>query len=186
VKFLCRKCGKEVEHTCSGASPGKTVAPCPLKGAVWVYVTDLDGNGLEGVKISLKDDDATTEQTTDGMGLAQFPALQPGSKDVKIADLGGKAPEFYMPAEHSGSVAVAKGQTSMIEFHVPTWIEIRVEDENGTLVEDLRISVAGADGQLKTLSKSDIKNGAYYAGEIGPGDCQVYLAGVPDAEWKAK
>jgi hypothetical protein len=186
MKFLCRRCGKDVEHTCSGASPSKTVVPCPLKGVVWVYVTDLDGNGLKGVTVSLKDGDATPEKTTDDMGLAQFPGLEPGSKDVKIIDLGGKAPEFYMPEERSGSVSVAKGQTSIIELHVPTWIEIRVEDESGTLVEDLRISVVCADGQLKELSKANIKDGAYHAGEMGPGDCQVSLVGVPDAEWKGK
>ncbi len=186
MKYLCRRCGKEVEHTCSGSSAGKTVVPCPLKGTVWVYVTDLDGGGIAGIKVSLKDGDKVTEKDTDDMGLAEFPSLDEGSKTVKIVDLGGKKREFYMPQQHSGSVSVTKGQTSLIEFHVPTWIEIRVEDEEGTLVEDLTINVVFPDDQSRTLSKSDLKEGAYYVGEIVPGECQVSIAGFPDAEWKAK
>ena len=185
MKYLCRTCGKEVEHTCCGSSAGKTVVPCPLKGAVWVYVTDLDGAGIEGIKVSLKDNGSTIEKTTDKMGLAEFPSLVEGSKAVQIADLGGKKPEFYMPEEFSGSVSVTKGQTSIIEFHVPTWIEIRVEDEEGTLVEDLKINLLFADGQSKPLSESDLREGVYYVGEIVPGECQLTIAGLPDAEWKA-
>ena len=127
-----------------------------------------------------------TEENTDDMGLAEFPSLDEGSKSVQIVDLGGKKPEFYMPHQHSGSVSVTTGQTSVIEFHVPTWIEIRVEDEDGTLVEDLKINLVFPDGEVKMLSKSDLKEGVYHVGEIVPGECQVSFTGLPDAEWTAK
>lgn len=186
MKYLCRKCGKEVEHNCNGSFTGTTVVPCPHKGAVWVYVTDLDGAGVAGIKVSLRDGEHVTEKKTDDMGLAEFPSLDEGSKRVKIVDLGSREPEFYMPEQHSGSVSVTKGQTSLIEFHLPTWIEIRVEDEDGTLVEDQVINLVFPDGQSRALSKSDLKDDAYHAGAIVPGECQVSLAGLPDAEWTAR
>jgi hypothetical protein len=186
MRLLCRRCGAEAAHTCSPAKVlGKPQTGCPPKAAVWVYVTDYSGLGKEGIKVSV----AGVVKPTDPGGFASYDPVEPGEKKVQVIDLGAHAAKFLLPESGPISAMAANGQISLIEFQISTWIEIRLEDEKGTVSEDGAVKLLCPDGAEKTetLSKEKLTKEGVYRLDKGmwPGDYEISFPRLYDAEWKA-
>jgi hypothetical protein len=187
--LVCRKCGYTTPHDCGPSTPGgivgSAVKPCPLKGALWVHVVDLAGNGVEGVKV--KADGA--EKTTDKSGFAIWDPLDEGAKKVELQEtFEGGLKHFYKPDLWQLSAAIAKGQVSLVEFQLPCWIEIRVEDDKGKVLDDVKVLVKGNGGALEVTLSKDMLNdqGVYRIGDLFPGESEISFPEICDAEWSAK
>jgi hypothetical protein len=187
--LVCRKCGYTVPHDCGPSTPGgivgSAVRPCPTKGALWVHVVDLAGNGVEGLKVKVDGADKTTDKS----GFAMWDPLDEGSKKVALPEnYDGALKQFYKPDVWQLSAAVAIGQVSLVEFQLPCWIEVRVEDDKGKVMEDIKVLVKGNGGALEvTLTKDKLNGeGVYRIGDLFPGNCEISFPELCDAEWTAK
>ncbi|MBI2686059.1 MAG: hypothetical protein HYX27_07065 [Acidobacteria bacterium] len=184
MHLICRRCGSEVEHACSPSKAmGESVMPCALKGALWVYVTDMAGNGIEGVGVSVD----RTNKRTDKIGFAGFDPLEPGTARVELTELTGSAAvEFELPEVKTFEASIANGQISMVEFQLSSWIEIYVQDKAGKAVFDLTVKIKLPNGEERTekltRDKLTSKN-VFRIGKIWRGDCQISFPEVCDAEW---
>jgi hypothetical protein len=184
--MLCRKCGAEVPHECSpSALLSRPVISCPLKGAVWVYVTDYGGDGVHGASVTLDG----KKTTTDPSGFTSYDPVDEGSPVVAVeGKFEGKLKQFYLPETHQITAAATKGQVSLVEFQLPCWIEVRVEDDKGVVVDDVEVVVKDAGGtRVEKLTKERLGgDGVYRIEKLFPGTCEISIPGLSDAEWTAK
>lgn len=188
MALLCRKCGHTVEHDCAGSSPLATaVQSCPLtkKGVIWVNVVNLAGGSVHGVSITI---DGVGE-TTDPVGFATSGPVPAGGKTVTLENkFEGALKQYYLCDPATRTVPVADGEVSVVEFKLPSWIEVRVEDDKGKLVDDVTVVVKDASGaRTETLTKDKLDPGGFYRVEtLYPGECEISFPDLCDTEWSAK
>ncbi len=181
MQLICRRCGTEVEHTCGKTqSLGETVLPCEQKGSLWVYVTNPSGEGLKGVDVKV----GLVTKTTDKVGFVGFDPLEPGSVTVELTGLSSApATDYELPEVGRFSAAIAKGQVSMVEFQLTSWIEVCLVDSKGTPLHGFTMTIKLPDGTTKT---EEITKDVHRIPNLGGGDCQISFAGLYDAEWTEK
>ncbi len=184
--WLCRKCSTEVPHECAPVAVlGRPVSPCPLKGSVWVHVVDYGGVGVEGATVKVDN----VEKVTNNKGFAVYDPLETGPRKTEIVNkFEDKLKQFYLPETASIEAAVTPGQLSMIEFQIPAWIEVRVEDDKGVVVTDVSVTVKDSGGsRVEVLTKDKLNEaGIYRIDKLYPGECEISFPDLCDDDWAAK
>lgn len=181
MQLVCRRCGTEIPHECERSRVlGESVLPCEQKGSLWVYVTNQSGEGIKGVDVKV----GSVTKTTDKAGFAGFDPLDPGTARLELTALSGPpATEYELPAVKTFDAVIAKGQVSMVELQLASWIEIALVDSKGLPLRGFTMTIKLPDGNSKT---QEINEDVVRIPKIAAGDCRISFAGLYDAEWTLK
>lgn len=119
----------------------------------------VDGEGLQGVTVTLTGQGEEATETTDAGGHYSFPKLRPGTYQVAIS---GYDPDDYGFQRTSETVTVGKGETANVPFEGRRLrtggISGRVSLEDGTGLDGVTVTLAGAVDRTTRTS-----NGGQYA-----------------------
>jgi hypothetical protein len=147
--LVCPICGDKVQ--CSGSHSAiqpeltSVITPCPLKkGAIYVFVKDDRGKGVEGVHVTCKG-----TPPSDSEGFAFFDPLEDGRSYLTSIDLVPTptiASKYYIFSQSKIKAPVSAGRITLVEFqlnrYVPLNVAVRRSDKKQIYVKDVPINVS--------------------------------------------
>jgi hypothetical protein len=147
--LVCPICGGKAEcrgpHDAISLDVTSVTIPCPLKkGAIYVFVKDDRGKGVEDVQVTCKG-----TPTSDSEGFAFFDPLEDGRSYLTSIDLTLTptiASKYYVFSQSKISAPVTAGRITLVEFqlnrYVPLKVAVRRSDKKQIYVKDVPINVS--------------------------------------------
>ncbi|HJZ59724.1 MAG TPA: peptidoglycan-binding domain-containing protein [Gemmataceae bacterium] len=145
MQVLCTKCGKSVVCGCGSPSSvsGVSHSCAKKKGALWIHVTDDQGNAIK--EAPAKKD--KVEKPTDKSGISSFDPLDSGRYEVDFGTLGGELPKLYdpPPGPTKQEVKIADGEIAYVAYELKRKAALKVKvhkkGEPATVFGDATVSI---------------------------------------------